>query len=241
LSIREEWQLVAHAPKELSPAEGAVAGAIARRIRLDRDSERIPQRTLLEESVGVSSKRTVQRALAELQILGVIRVDSSGAGSRKADLITWLLECPADCDKDHAKGNARRTKESATRPNPDTSTRPNPDTPLRSIKKRDRGVLGFVEEALVKVQERTEQQEALFIALSDPEQRSAIRTRAEHLAVRAEQNPENYLAQIALTSPHRLLPKAVAQEPPDFSYLSYEEAEAALRKWHRDQQERAAS
>jgi hypothetical protein len=101
--------------------------------------------------------------------------------------------------------------------------------------------LGFVEEALVKVQERTEQQEALFIALSDPEQRSAIRTRAEHLAVRAEQNPENYLAQIALTSPHRLLPKAVAQEPPDFSYLSYEEAEAALRKWHRDQQERAAS
>jgi hypothetical protein len=245
LSYIRFWQFIAHAPEELSAAERMVAVIIANRIKTGRASERIPQRTLLEES-GVRSKRTVQRALVELQILEVIRVDSSGAGSRKADLITWLLECPADCDKDHSKGNAKRTKERATRPNPDTSTRPNPDTPLRSSnKERDKSLLDYIEEALNKLPQKNPKQEELLSALADTSQRSGVRAAAELLAVKAEQSPENYLAQIAISSPHKLLPRAPraakALTPPDLRHLPREVAAERLAAWERDNRAKAAS
>jgi hypothetical protein len=245
LSYIRFWQFIAHAPEELSAAERMVAVIIANRIKTGRASERIPQRTLLEES-GVRSKRTVQRALVELQILEVIRVDAGQPGSRQADLITWLLECPADCNKDHAKGNARRTKDTSPRPTSDTSPRPTSDTPLRtSNKERDKSLLDYIEEALNKLPQKNPKQAELLSALADPSQRPGVRAAADLLAVKAEQSPENYLAQIAISSPHKLLPRAPraakALTPPDLSHLPRAVAADRLAAWERDNRAKAVS
>jgi hypothetical protein len=108
LSLKEEWQLVAHsALLSLTPAEGAVAQAIARRIRPNSPSEQLPFRTIYAESVGVTSKATIQRALEKLSGLGVIKLSQTASGSRSPRVITWLLECPAECELDHANGNRK--------------------------------------------------------------------------------------------------------------------------------------
>jgi hypothetical protein len=244
LSYILEWQLVAHAPETITPAQGAVATAIARRIPPGKVSIRIPQRTLLAEAVGVNSKRTIQRALVELQILGVIGVQAAATGSRKPDLVSWRLECPEGCQIDHINGNTKisASPKEATRPNPDTSTRPNPDTPLRSSNKREIGILGFIEKGLESVETKSEAHLEIIAALADPEQKALIRQRAELLSLKAEQSPENYLAQIAISSPRKLLPKPPkAQEPPNLSHLPRELQESRLRAWERDQREQRVS
>lgn len=247
MSIREEWQLVAHSPK-VTPATGSVAQAIARRIRPGKTSEHIPQRTLLAESIGVSSKGTVIRALKELEELGVIRLEISAKGSRKPSLITWSLECPQDCLMDHTKGNTKTTKthlerelekleseerEIATRPNPETTTRPNPETALTSIKNRERSsLISVVEKALNDLAEKTNQHQALIDALANGEELARVQARAEQLALKAEHDPQRYLAAIATREPWKLLPKEKpAQAPPDFSHLPRELREAQERKY----------
>jgi len=112
MSDIEEWQLVAHSPQTLSPAEGAVAAAIARRIKPGKISEPIPFRTLYAESIGVRSKATIQSALITLESLGFIQVSKPPKGSRLPSVITWALTCPPDCLIDHANGNkkAKQTK-----------------------------------------------------------------------------------------------------------------------------------
>lgn len=224
MSLVHEWQLVAHQPAKLTAAQGAVALAIARRIKPGNTTEPIPQRTLESESVGVSSSRTIQRALVELQRLGLIKIQSR-PGSRKPSLITWLLECPDNCQIDHAKGNAKK----ATRANPDTLTRSNPDTPLRSIKKERRGLLSFIEESL-ELSPKGDDHLGLAEALKDPTQRELIQTRAEQLAVKAD-NPEAYLKSITRDKPRDLLPRPPKQQAaPDYSHLRLEIQEALARK-----------
>jgi DNA-binding transcriptional MocR family regulator len=261
MSIREEWQLVAHAPTDLTPAEGSVAQAIARRIKPGQPSERIPQRTLYAESVGVKSKDTIKRALAKLEALGVIEVRTPPKGSRLPSVITWALECPGDCRQDHSNGNKKTARtvlerqleeleksesQNTTRPTPQDTTRPTPQGALRSIKKeRDRSLLDCIEEALKKVHSKTEGQEALEAALADSSLRAGVRTAAELLAVKAEQNPENYLAQIAISSPHKLLPRAPrtakALTPPDLSHLPREVAAERLAAWEQIHKVKAVS
>jgi hypothetical protein len=244
LSYREEWQLVAHTPKTLTPAQGAVLSAIARRISPKTLKSAIPQRTLYAESVGVKSKDTITRALIELQILGVIRVEPAARGSRKPDLISWTLECPEGCQLDHWNGNTQRAKssEKATRPTPQGETRPTPQGALRSSNKREIGILDFIEKGLGSVETKSEAHLEIIAALADPEQKALIRQRAELLSLKAEQSPENYLAQIAISSPRKLLPKPPkAQEPPDLSHLPRELQESRLRAWERDQREQRVS
>lgn len=244
MSIREEWQLVAHSPK-VTPATGSVAQAIARRIRPGKSSEHLPQRTLLAESIGVSSKSTIKKALEELEELGVIRLEVSPKGSRKPSLITWALECPQDCLIDHNKGNAKSDKthlereldkaraENATRPNPQDTTRPNPQDTLTSIKKRERSsLISIIELALNELPEKTDLHQKLITALASSEELGNIQARAEQLALKAEHDPQRYLAAIATREPWKLLPKErPVQAPPDFSHLPKELREAQERKY----------
>lgn len=248
MSIREEWQLVAHSPK-ITPATGSVAQAIARRIRPNKTSERIPQRTLLAESVGVSSKGTIKRALAELVELGVIRLEVSPKGSRKPSLITWSLECPQDCLMDHTKGNTKTTKthlerqletlnseeeEKATHPNPETTTCPNPETALTSINKRERSsLISFIEKALNQIEQKTSEHQALIKALANSEEIALVQVRAEQIALKPHiDNPANYLGHITREEPWKLLPKPKPkQAPPDFSHLRPELREVLERKY----------
>ena len=261
MTYREEWQLVAHAPTELTPAEGSVAQAIARRIKPGKHSEPIPQRTLYAESIGVKSKDTIKRALARLEALGVIEVRTPPKGSRLPSVITWALECPGDCRQDHSNGNKKTAQtvlerqleeleksesQNATRPTHQGTTRPTHQGALRSIKKeRDGSFLDCIEEALKKVTSKTEGQRALEAALADSNQRAIVRTAAELLAVKAEQNPENYLAQIAISSPHKLLPSAPktarALTPPDLSHLPREVAAERLAAWEQIHKAKAVS
>lgn len=244
MSLKEEWQLVAHsAPLSLTPAEGAVAQAIARRIKPNSPSEEIPFRTIYAESVGVSSKATIQAALAKLEALGVIQISKTPRGSRKPSVITWLLSCPGECDLDHANGNrklkttalerefaslAKETLES------DTPQSLGHDTPqslghLKKERKEREGILSFIEEALEETQELNPHQRELKEALKDPEKRSLIRNQAELLAIKAR-DVRAYLGAIATSSPQKLLPKSLPQQaPPDYSHLSREMRELQLK------------
>lgn len=214
MSITHEWQLVAHAPK-MSPASGAVANAIARRIRPDKDREPIPQRTLLVESIGVQSKRTIERALSDLKELGVI--DIKPGFQRKPNLIVWRLECPENCNINHERGNAQKEIRDKTRPNP-VQLCPNPDDPLTSVNNREKGEIFFeVEKALTQLKEPNGYQLKLIEGLKDKTQRPLIRIRLDELALKADKNATNYCKSIALEEPWQLLPKEKApQKPPNF-------------------------
>ena len=244
MSLREEWQLVAHsALLALTPAEGAVAQAIARRIRPNSPSEQLPFRTIYAESVGVTSKRTIQRALEKLDSLGVIRIPKTAPGSRSPRVITWLLECPAECQLDHANGNR---KLATTRlesefealaektPESDTPTGVGHDTPysvghLKKEKKEREGILSFIEKALSEAGELDPNQRELKEALENPEKRALVRTKADLLAIKA-QDVRSYLSAIALRNPEKLLPRELPkQAPPDYSHLSREMREFQLK------------
>lgn len=249
MSIKEEWQLVAH-NQDLTPAEGAVAQAIARRIKPGSQGEFLPIRTLLEESVGVRSKATIESALVRLSQLGLIQITKQPRGSRKPSLITWTLECPPDCLLDHAAGNKKASKtaperqleelskatpEEATRPNPQDTTRPNPQDALRSKEIEREGYLSFIEEALEALPEKTERHKELLAGLADPETKKAIRFITEQLALKAEQDTYRYLKAIAQRHPWKFLPKPpTEQAPPDLSHLPPELREAQLRKLERE-------
>jgi len=245
MSIKEEWQLVAHQP-DLTPAEGAVAQAIARRIKPQGQSLPIPIRTLLAESVGVKSKATIESALARLEALGVIRLAKPLKGSRLPSVISWSLECPGECQLDHARGNTRLPEtrlerelaqassehlKETTRPNPQDTTRPNPQDAL-TIKERERSSLvSFIAETIEALPSQSSKHKELLEALETPEV-AAIRQRAEMLLIKADLDPWNYLRAIVTKSPHQLMPKPQAsQAPPDFSHLAPEIAEAQRRKW----------
>jgi len=217
------------------------------RIRPNKSSERIPQRTLLAESPGVSSKGTIRPALNQLIEAGVIVEHTQPKGSRSSNLITWALECPADCLMDHTKGNAKTDKthlerelekletEKATRPNPQTTTRPNPQTALTIVNKRERSsLISIVEKALNELPEKTDQHQALINALEIPDELAKVQARAELLALKAETNLDGYLAAIAANNPWKLLPKeAPRQAPPDLSHLPPAIREAQERKLRR--------
>lgn len=233
MSFKKEWQLVAHQP-DLTPAEGAVAQAIARRIKTDNLSERIPIRTLLAESVGVKSKDTIERALTKLESLGVIRLSKPPKGSRQATLISWVLSCPESCQIDHAKGNKKLTTPKVTRPNPQDATRPNPQDALR-VKERERSSLvSFIYDTLKELPNPSAQHLDLLAAIDNPVEVSEIRARTEQLAIKANHDPHSYLKAIAISEPWKLRPKPKpAQAPPDFSHLHPELAEAQRRKLER--------
>jgi hypothetical protein len=247
MSFIQEWQLVAHTPKDLTPAEGAVLTAIARRIRPGNNSEEIPFRTIYAESVGVKSKDTIKRALEHLEALGVIQVSKSPRGSRRPSTITWALECPLECALDHANGNRKATKtklekefeavelESATRPTPQDTTRPTPQDTLRSKERERTDLVSFVRETLLELAELTPQQTQLLEALTDPEEAGKVRTRAEEFLIDKDpSDPWAYLAAIARKDPQRLFPKPqLTQAPPNLSHLPAEIREAQLRKLSR--------
>ena len=72
-------------------------------------------------------------------------------------------------------------------------------------------------------------QRKLKEALEIPEQRALIQTRADLLAVKA-QDVRAYLSAIALSNPEKLLPReAPKQSPPDYSHLSREMREFQLK------------
>ena len=216
MSIRESWQLVAHSPKALSPAHRCVADAIARRIIPGNLTQPIPQRTLLAES-GVKSKDTVQKALAALQVLGVITVKSR-IGSRQADLITWLLECPQNCELDHSNANRRTKSERATRPTVQDMTRPTVQDALRSNKKERKGFLDFIQDSL-ELSNKTGDHVALSEALQNTSQRGLVLVKAEALANKGT-NPEAYLKAIVRDNPRHLLPDPPKRKPElDYSHL----------------------
>jgi hypothetical protein len=244
LSLKEEWQLVAHsALLSLTPAEGAVAQAIARRIRPNSPSEELPFRTIYAESVGVTSKATVQRALEKLASLGVIRIPKTAPGSRSPRVITWLFECPAECELDHANGNRRLKTTRLERelealadktPESNTPTGLGHDTPhsvghLKKENKEREGILSFIEKALSEAGQLDPNQRELKEALKSPEKREAIRAKAELMAIKA-QDVRAYLSAIATNSPEKLLPRALPkQAPPDYSHLPREIRELQLK------------
>ena len=233
MSFKKEWQLVAHQP-DLTPAEGAVAQAIARRIKPDNLSERIPIRTLLAESVGVKSKDTIERALVKLESLGVIRLSKPPKGSRQATLISWVFSCPENCQIDHERGNKKLSTPKATRPNPQDTTRPNPQDALR-IKERERSSLvSLIYDTLKELPNPSSQHLDLLAAIDNPVEVAEIRARTEQLAIKANHDPHSYLKAIAISEPWKLRPKPKpAQAPPDFSHLPPEIAEAQRRKLER--------
>ena len=245
MSLNEEWQLVAH-NKDLTPAEGAVAQAIARRIRPGNNSEPIPFRTLYAESVGVSSKETIKRALVRLEALGVIQVSKTPKGSRKPSVISWVLACPGECQLDHANGNRRAAKTKLEREflelsqaQPQESDTPHSvghDTPhsvgrfKKEKKEREGSLVSFLRETLLELENITPLQGQLLEALTDPQLAGEVRTRAEQLIISKEpQDPYSYLAAIAKKDPQKLFPKPQAtQAPPSFDYLPPQLREAAL-------------
>ena len=245
MSLKEEWQLVAHsALLSLTPAEGAVAQAIARRIRPNSPSEQLPFRTIYAESVGVTSKATVQRALDKLGSLGVIRIPETVPGSRSPRVITWLLECPAECELDHANGNRKlkttrleREFEALATQTPESNTptglghdTPQPVGHLKKEKKEREGILSFIEEALSESGQLNPKQRELKEALEIPEKRALIQAKAELQAVKATDNVRNYISAIALSNPEKLLPRDLPkQSPPDYSHLSREMREFQLK------------
>lgn len=241
MSIKLEWQLVAH-NEGLTAAEGAVAQAIARRIRPDNEAsgERIPIRTLYAESVGVKSKDTIERALARLISLGIIQVRKPGKGSRQASVITWALQCPEGCQLDHANGNTRiktgkeSTSPKATRPNPQDATRPNPQDALRSKERERDPLVSFISQTLKELPNPTPQHLELLSGLDNPEELAEIRTRAKFYLNEADYDEFSYLRKIITNSPTRLKPKPKPEQaPPDFSHLPPELAAAQMRKRER--------
>jgi hypothetical protein len=250
MSLYEEWQLVAH-NKDLTAAEGAVAQAIARRIRPGNNSEPIPFRTLYAESVGVSSRETIKRALVRLEALGVIQVSKTLKGSRNPRVISWLLECPRECELDHANGNRRAAKTKLEREFLELSqTEPQElrhshsvghDTPTpvgrfkKEKKEREGSLVSFIRETLLELDRNTPLQEQLLEATTDPQLAGEVQARAEQLIVSKEpENPYNYLAAIAKKDPHKLFPKPqTTQAPPNLSHLPAGIREIELAKLNR--------
>lgn len=245
MSLKEEWQLVSHSKdlKDLTPAEGSVAQAIARRIRPGQDSQAIPIRTLYAESVGVRSKSTIEKALVGLEYLGVIKVSKPARGSRQPSVITWVLACPEGCSLDHANGNTKlkpaaqtRAKlqetENPTRPTPQDTTRPTPQDTLRSKERERRSLVSFIRETLLEQPEITHHQAQLLEATNDQELAGQVRARAEQILIDKEpSDPWSYLAAIAKKNPQKLFPKPpTTQAPPSFDYLPPELRESALAK-----------
>ena len=193
--------------------------------------------------MGVTSKRTIQRALERLDSLGVIRIPETIPGSRSPRVITWVLECPAECQLDHANGN-RKLKTTRLElefealaektPQSDTPTGVGHDTPysvghLKKEKKEREGILSFIEEALSEAGELDPNQRELKEALENPEKRALVRTKADLLAIKA-QDVRSYLSAIALRNPEKLLPRELPkQAPPDYSHLSREMRELQLK------------
>lgn len=250
MSLKEEWQLVAH-NKDLTPAEGAVAQAIARRIRPGNNSEPIPFRTLYAESVGVSSKETIKRALVRLEALGVIQVSKTPKGSRKPSVISWVLACPSECQLDHANGNRRAAKTKLEREfleaqltKPQDSDTPHSvghDTPhsvghlKKEKKEREDSYISFIRETLLEQAELNPNQSNLLEALIDPEEVGKVRARAEQIVLdKSPADPFSYLAAIAKRDPYKLLPKPQAtQAPPNLSHLPAGIREIELAKLNR--------
>ena len=170
----------------------------------------MPQRALLTES-GVSSRRTIQRALEDLEAAKIISIKLQGGS--KPSLITWRLSCPETCQIDHARGNARKT----TRPTGDASTRPTGDAPL-TISNREissQGILDPLEAALESLRDSGNANQdhlSLIQALNNPSERVKIRQRAETLAISANKDPAAYLLKIALDTPLQLFPQKTAKE-----------------------------
>jgi hypothetical protein len=245
MSFREEWQLVAHQP-DLTPAEGAVAQAIARRLKPDSESVLIPLRTLLAESVGVRSKDTIERALIKLESLGVIQVIKPRPGSRQPSKVRWLLTCPEGCEQDHSRANERlrpvkdSPSQKATRPNPQDKTRPNPQDALRSKERERSSLVSFIEQTLSELPNPSALHLELLAALENPAEVELVRARADLLFMKAEQDGHAYLKAIITSSPHKLKPKPTPEQaPPDFSHLAPEIAAAQMRKWEKLLSERA--
>jgi hypothetical protein len=249
LSITLEWQLVAHS-QDLTPAEGAVASAIARRIRPGNQSEPIPFRTLYAESVGVSSKETIKRALIRLEALGVIQVSKQPKGSRKPSVISWVLTCPQECQLDHAKGNTRASatplekeflkREANTAPDSDTPHSVGHDTPhsvghLKKLKEREGSLVSFIRETLLELENPSPLQAQLLAAAQDLKTSGLVNTQAELIIV--SKNPEStysYLKAITLKDPHKLLPKPSVSEPsPAFTHLPPDLRDLELAKLNR--------
>lgn len=217
MSIREDWQLVAHKPKALTLSQLAIAHAIARRLP-NADSVRIPQRTLLSES-GVKSSGTVVLGLIALEKAGLISITPGAIGSRKASLITWLLTCPEDCRIDHQNANKKLPQKAAVQSEPEESsrsdsrsaTRPDSRSALRiDIKKERRDSFSFIEEELSAIETQTQDHSDLAKALSDPELNPQVRERAEQLSAKATIAPEAYLKRIVRDDPKQLLPRTKA-------------------------------
>lgn len=232
MSLYKEWQLVAHAPKALTIAQGSVAVAIARRIKEVNQSEPIPQRTLVLESVGVSSRSTVQIAIVQLELLGIVRVRHY-PGSRKPALITWTLECPDNCPIDHSMGNAKKAKsanpKSTSLTEPRASTLTEPRASLTVNNKEGEKFLAFIENSLEKAN-KNDDQLSLSEALKDPKQRELIKAKAEQLSAQAD-SPESYLGAIARANPLHLLPRPPKAKPaPDTSHLPLFVREALARE-----------
>jgi hypothetical protein len=215
MTLRDEWQLVAHKPKSLTLSQLAIAHAIARRLP-NADSVRIPQRTLLAES-GVKSSGTVVLGLTALEEAGLISITPAAIGSRKASLITWLLACPEDCRIDHQNANKKLPQKTAVQSESQDSsrsdsrsvTRPDSRSALRiDIKKERRDFFSFIEEELSAIETQTQDHQDLAKALSDPEQHSQVRERAELLSAKATIAPEAYLKRIVRDDPKQLLPRA---------------------------------
>jgi len=224
MSLREEWQLKAHSPK-MNLATALVALAVASRIDPTRLSVKIPQRTLLAESVAITSRNTISKALNELQALGVIHRSKRAQGSRNATLITWVLQCPENCQIDHDRGNARKSKAPTTRspiehsypqPTPTNAHSLSHDTltdwgALTKEQLREKGVLAFTYEVLQTIKEPTETHRALLSALRDRDNRLIVESKAEEIANSASSNWQSYLRKFIVDTPNKLLPKPLPE------------------------------
>lgn len=239
MSIKEEWQLVAHKPKTLTLSQLAIAHAIARRLP-NAESVRIPQRTLLQES-GIKSSGTVVLALKALEEAGLIKVTPSVVGSRKANLITWLLTCPEGCQVDHQNANTRIPKKPISPSGPEKSSRSENRGVSRSEnrsalridkKEREGSLVSFIRETLLELDSPSPLQAQLLEAAQDLKTSGLVNTQAELIIV--SKNPESaysYLKAIALKDPHKLLPKpAITQAPQSFEHLPPGDRELELAK-----------
>ena len=214
MSTYHSWQLVKHAPKNLTLAQGAIADAIARRILVGASSVRISQRALFEETIGARSKRTVERGLEDLKRLGIIEV--TRPSRRKPSEIRWLLTCPEGCQFDHSQGNKRIP----TRPISDGTEYPTREGTLRDVKREIKqqpgnNPLKLIEETLKELEQSGQQSQAhqaIGEELSIEEGRARIRQRLDLLLAAAESNPRAYLRKIITHSPEKLLPQKTSKE-----------------------------
>lgn len=245
MAFIQEFQLLAHSPKRLTHAQRLVAHVIAMRTLPNADSLAIPFRTLCKET-NINSKSTMARALETLEALAVIRIQKQPPGSRKPSLIFWTLECPLDCQMDHARGNAKTPKthlerelqkakklspQIAThRENEDTTLRENEDALRSSNKREGAAFLEPIKTWLLGMEIRTKRHEALLNAIQDPGSQKEVISLIEEAAKKSNKDEANYLITVASNSPWKLTPKSAAIDTPqDLSNMPPEIQEAALR------------